>query len=173
MVRVKRVPTEELAVAAMQPSKRDVRISQYFSPNSIQLSLRSKTKKHVLSELVSLLPVEATSKNVILEILRGREELGSTGIGKGVAIPHCRSAVLPELMLVFGRSKRGIDFGAVDDNPVHLFFLIASPPIEVFNLYHPVLGRIVEVVRDKRTRDRLMDVEDAQAFLKLIEEVLA
>jgi PTS system nitrogen regulatory IIA component len=170
---MKLVQVGRLVVAAMQPSKRDVRISQYFSPHSIQFSLRSKTKKHVLSELVSLLPVEATSKNVILEILRGREELGSTGIGKGVAIPHCRSAVLPELMLVFGRSKKGIDFGAVDGKPVHLFFLIASPPIEMFNLYHPVLGRIVEVVRDKKTREQLMEVDDPQSFLKLMEEVLA
>jgi PTS system nitrogen regulatory IIA component len=157
----------------MDPSKRDVRISQYFSPHSIQLALRSKTKKHVLAELVGLLPVAATSKNVILEILRGREELGSTGIGKGVAIPHCRSAVLPQLMLAFGRSQKGIDFGAVDGKPVHLFFLIASPPIEVFNLYHPVLGKIVEVVRDKKTREQLMEVEDHQAFIKIIEEVLA
>jgi mannitol/fructose-specific phosphotransferase system IIA component (Ntr-type) len=157
----------------MQPPKPEVRISRYFAPHSIQLALRSRTKKHVLSELVSLLPVEAASKNVILEILRGREELGSTGIGKGVAIPHCRSAVLPDLMLVFGRSKRGIDFDSVDGKPVHMFFLIASPPIEVFNLYHPVLGKIVEVVRDKKTREQLMEVEDSAAFIKLIEEVLA
>jgi PTS system nitrogen regulatory IIA component len=157
----------------MNPSHREVRISQYFSPNSILLSLRSRTKKQVLSELVGVLPVETATKNVILEILRGREELGSTGIGKGVAIPHCRSAVLPELMLAFGRSNRGIGFGSIDGKPAHLFFLVASPPIEVFNLYHPVLGKIVEVVRDKKTRQQLMDVEDAQAFLKLIEEVLA
>ncbi|MCK4545819.1 MAG: PTS sugar transporter subunit IIA [Candidatus Eisenbacteria sp.] len=157
----------------MPPPKPEVRISQFFSPESIQLSLRSRTKKHVLSELVSLLPVETASKSVILEILRGREELGSTGIGKGVAIPHCRSAVLPDLMLVFGRSKRGIDFGSVDSKPVHLFFLIASPPIEVFNMYHPVLGKIVEIVRDKKTRERLMEVEDGPAFIKLIGEVLA
>lgn len=157
----------------MEISNREVRISQYFSPHSVQLSLRARTKSQVLSELVSHLPLEAGSKKVILELLRGREELGSTGIGKAVAIPHCRSAVLPNLMLVFGRSKKGIEFGAVDKKPVHLFFLVASPPIEVFNLYHPVLGKIVEVVRDKKTRDQLMEVKDSSEFIKLIEEVLA
>jgi PTS system nitrogen regulatory IIA component len=157
----------------MEPQKRDVRISKYFTPNSIELSLRARTKKHVLSELVTLLPLEATSRNVLLEILRGREELGSTGIGKGVAIPHCRSAVLPDLMLAFGRSKKGIEFGSVDGKPVHLFFLIASPPIEVFNLYHPVLGKIVEVVREKKTRERLMEIEDPSELIRVIEEVLA
>lgn len=157
----------------MDPSIRDVKISRYFAPSSIRLFLRARTKKQVLSELVSLLPVEVATKNVILEILRGREELGSTGIGKGVAIPHCRSAVLPDLMLAFGRSKRGIDFGSMDGKPAHLFFLVACPPIEVFNLYHPVLGKIVEVVRDKKTRETLMEVEDPAAFLRVIAEVLA
>jgi len=157
----------------MDPSKREVRISQYFSPHSIQLSLRARTKKQVLSELVSFLPVDTGTKSVVLEVLRGREELGSTGIGKGVAIPHCRSAVLPELMLAFGRSKRGIEFGSMDNNPAHLFFLVASPPIEVFNLYHPVLGKIVEIVRDKKTREALMEVKDPAGFLNLMEEVLA
>jgi PTS system nitrogen regulatory IIA component len=76
-------------------------------------------------------------------------------------------------MLVFGRSKKGIDFDSVDKKPVHLFFLVASPPIEVFNLYHPVLGKIVEVVRDKKTRDQLMEVKESSDFIKLIEEVLA
>ena len=157
----------------MHSSKSEVRISQYFSPHSVPLSLRARTKKQVLSELVSFLPVETTTKSVILEILRGREDLGSTGIGKGVAIPHCRSAVLPELMLVFGRSKKGIDFGSIDGKPAHLFFLVASPPIEVFNLYHPVLGKIVQIVRDKKTREQLMEVKDPAAFLKLMEEILA
>src|SRR5437879_10777138 len=85
-------------------------------------------------------------------MLRRRETLGSTGIGQGIAIPHCRSLVVNRLRVAFGRKLDGIDFKAIDDRPVHYFFLIVAPPLEVSNQYLPVLGKIAQFAKEPDVR---------------------
>ena len=75
-------------------------------------------------------------------MLKRRENLGSTGIGQGFAIPHCRSLVVNRLRLAYGRKVNGIEFNAIDGAPVYNLFLIVAPPLEVSNQYLPVLGKI-------------------------------
>ena len=64
----------------------------------------------------------------------------STGIGRGIAIPHCRSLVVNQLRVAYGRKQPGVDFNAIDGKPVTNFFLIVAPPLEVSNQYLPVTG---------------------------------
>ncbi|MFH1680980.1 MAG: PTS sugar transporter subunit IIA [Candidatus Eisenbacteria bacterium] len=150
-----------------------IHLSDYLDPNSLALSLKAGTKDEVLEELVGLLPIDAGSRNIALHLVKSREELGSTGVGKGIAIPHVRSTIFPNIMLAYGRSEKGIDFGAVDGQPVHNFFLVASPPIDPSNLYHPILAQIVRLVRLARNRKKLTESASKAELLNLIDELTA
>ncbi len=108
--------------------------------------------------------------DILLQMLRQREKLGSTGIGRGVAIPHGRTLAIPRLTVVFGRSEAGIDFDAMDKKPVQLVFLTVAPPQERSNLYLPVLGKIVEVVKGAKTRRRLLAAGGFDEVVEILEE---
>ena len=97
-----------------------------------------------------------------------RENLGSTGIGRGIAIPHCRSLVVNKLRVAFGRKPAGIDFKAMDDKPVHFFFLIVAPPLEVSNQYLPVLGKIAQFGKETDVPERLSALSTPADFMQLL-----
>ncbi|MFQ5792425.1 MAG: PTS sugar transporter subunit IIA [Acidobacteriota bacterium] len=94
----------------------------------------------------------------------------TTGIGKGVAIPHGRTTATAEVRIAFGHSKEGIDFGAVDDRPVHLIFMVLAPPVEEDNRYLPILGKLVETLSDDSKRQQLSQVGSFQEFLEAFED---
>jgi len=123
-----------------------------------------------MRELVSLLGIDERSRGILFKMLKRRENLGSTGIGKGIAIPHCRSLVANELRVAFGRSEKGVDFEAIDGKPVHFFFLIVAPPLEVSNQYLPVLGKIAQFSKEEGVEDRLRSIESEDEFLALLDE---
>src|SRR3712207_749919 len=106
-------------------------LRDFFTPDSITLTLRGESKEEVLAELVGLLRMDERSSGTLLRIIQRRENLGSTGIGRGIAIPHCRSLVVNKLRVAFGRKLQGVDFKAIDEKPVNFFFLIVAPPLEV------------------------------------------
>jgi PTS system nitrogen regulatory IIA component len=103
-------------------------------------------------------------------MLEQREKLGSTGIGRGVAVPHGRSLAMTRLAVVFGRSEAGVEFDSLDGKPVHLFFLTVAPPQDRSNLYLPVLGKIVETVKSARQRRRLLSAKDFEEVSEILEE---
>ncbi|MDH4350377.1 MAG: PTS sugar transporter subunit IIA, partial [Gemmatimonadota bacterium] len=98
-----------------------------------------------------------------------RENLGSTGIGRGIAIPHCRSLVVNRLRVAFGRKPEGLDFRAIDEKPVYNFFLIVAPPLEVSNQYLPVLGKIAQFAKEPDTPDRLAKLKAPDEFMELLD----
>ncbi len=148
-------------------------LEKYFQEELFLPELHSKSKDDVLEELVESLVKEQVVKNktIILETLKKREMLGSTGIGKGIAVPHCRTLAVPNVTIVIGISEKGIDFEAVDDKPVHIFFLITAPPQDKMNLYLPILGKIVEIVRDTKMRKLLLDVKTFADFKTVLKKV--
>ena len=107
---------------------------------------------------------------MLFKMLKRRETLGSTGIGQSIAIPHCRSLVVNRLCCAFGRRLEGIDFKAIDDKPVHYFFLIVAPPLEVSNQYLPVLGKIAQFAKEPDVPERLARLTKPGDLLKLLEE---
>ena len=147
-----------------------MRLRELFTAEAVELDLESDDKDGVLKELVSLLDLDEKSEGILYKTLKRRENLGSTGIGKGIAIPHCRSLVVNRLRLAYGRKPGGVDFNAIDGQPVHNLFLIVAPPLEVSNQYLPVLGKIAQFAKDPEVPDRLADIETAEAFLKLLDE---
>jgi mannitol/fructose-specific phosphotransferase system IIA component (Ntr-type) len=147
-----------------------MRLTEFFSPDAIELNLQSTTKDDVLKELTALLKLDPKSDGTLFKMLKRRENLGSTGIGRGIAIPHCRSLVVAKLRVAFGRKLEGIDFRAIDDKPVHYLFLIVAPPLEVSNQYLPVLGKIAQFAKDPDVPERLAKLGDPGEFIKLLEE---
>lgn len=147
-----------------------MRLQEFFEPNAISLQLRGATKEDVLAELVGLLRMDERSSGTLLRIVQRRENLGSTGVGHGIAIPHCRSLVVNRLRLAFGRRAEGVEYQAIDGRPVFNLFLIVAPPLEISNLYLPVLGRIAQFAKDADVPSRLNSLKTPEDFLRLLEE---
>jgi mannitol/fructose-specific phosphotransferase system IIA component (Ntr-type) len=146
-----------------------MRLRDLFTADVVKLELQSEAKDDLLKELVSLLALDPKSEGILFKTLKRRENLGSTGIGKGIAIPHCRSLVVNRLRLAYGRKPSGVDFNAIDGAPVHNFFLIVAPPLEVSNQYLPVLGKIAQFAKDPEVPERLLDLETSAEFLDLLD----
>ena len=147
-----------------------MRLREFFSEDAVKLELESTTKDQVLKELVSLLKLDEKAHGMLFKMLKRRETLGSTGIGQHIAIPHCRSLVVSRLRCGFGRSLKGIDFKAIDDEPVNYFFLIVAPPLEVSNQYLPVLGKIAQFAKEPDVPPTLSKLTTPAEFLTLLEE---
>ena len=146
-----------------------MRLRELFSAETVTLELESETKADTLRELLGLLALDGRSEGVLYKTLKRRESLGSTGIGKGIAIPHCRSLVVNQLRLAYGRKPSGLDFNAIDAAPVHNFFLIIAPPLEVSNQYLPVLGKIAQFAKEPDVPRLLAELESVDGFLELLE----
>ena len=145
-------------------------LKDFFSPDAITLNLRGGSKDEVLAELVGLLRMDERSTGTLLRIIQRRENLGSTGIGRGIAIPHCRSLVVSRLRLAFGHRAEGVDYQAIDGKPVCNFFLIVAPPLEISNQYLPVLGRIAQFAKEPDVPDRLTALKSEDDFWRLLQD---
>jgi len=146
-----------------------MRLRELFTAEVVKLDLEGETKDDLLKELVALLGLDEKSEAILFKTLKRRENLGSTGIGRGIAIPHCRSLVVNRLRLAYGRKPSGVDFNAIDSSPVHNFFLIVAPPLEVSNQYLPVLGKIAQFAKDPDVPEELLDIEAPEEFLALLD----
>jgi nitrogen PTS system EIIA component len=145
-------------------------LREFFSEDAVKLELEGTTKDEVLKELISLLKLDDKAEGMLFKMLKRRENLGSTGIGRGIAIPHCRSLVVNRLRVAFGRKTGGLDFKAIDDKPVQFFFLIVAPPLEVSNQYLPVLGKIAQFSKEPDVPERLLTLPTPADFMALLEE---
>lgn len=135
-----------------------VKITDYMSEDLISLKLKSKNKDDVLMELADLIAVSPdvhNEENVIYKALIEREKLGSTGIGKGVAIPHAKTDAADRLTIAFGISKDKIDFKSLDNESVNIFFVFASP-MKNSQVYLKVLARISRLIREEEFRNELL-----------------
>ena len=147
-----------------------MQLRELFSPEAVSLSLEATTKDEALKELIHALGLDDKSEGILYKMLKRRENLGSTGIGRSIAIPHWRLLVVNRLRVAFGRSEKGIDFKSIDDKPVNYVFLIVAPPLEVSNQYLPVLGRIAQFSKEADVPERLAALAQAEEFLALLEE---
>jgi mannitol/fructose-specific phosphotransferase system IIA component (Ntr-type) len=145
-------------------------LREFFSPDAVKLELEGTTKDDILREMIALLALDEKSDGMLFKMLKRRENLGSTGIGRNIAIPHCRSLVVSKLRVAFGRKSEGVDFKAIDEKPVKFFFLIVAPPLEVSNQYLPVLGKIAQFSKEPEVPDRLLALGSPEEFMGLLEE---
>ena len=145
-------------------------LREFLRDDAISLSLANRSKDEVLKELIQLLQLDDKSQGMLYKMLKRRENLGSTGIGRGIAIPHCRSLVVNNLRLAFGRRLEGVEYKSIDEKPAQFFFLIVAPPLEVSNQYLPVLGKIAQFAKEEDVPRRLNELATPAAFLQLVEE---
>jgi len=147
-----------------------VELREFFDRDAVNLDITGESKDEILKELISLLKLDEQSAGILFKMLKRRENLGSTGIGRGIAIPHCRSLVVNRLRVAFGRKPKGVEYNAIDNQPVHNFFLIVAPPLEVSNQYLPVLGRLAQFAKDPEITKRLAELQSPDEFVQLLEE---
>jgi PTS system nitrogen regulatory IIA component len=134
-------------------------LREFFSEDAINLDLQGNTKDEILKELISLLKLDEKSEGMLFKMLKRRENLGSTGIGRGIAIPHARSLVVNKLRVAFGRKASGVDFKA-----------IVATPLEISNQYLPVLGKIAQFSKEPDVPQRLLALTEPSQFMALLQE---
>ena len=147
-----------------------MRLHEFLSDDAIDLTLRATQKDEVLLEMIRLLKLDEAATSALFRMARRREHLGSTGVGRGIAIPHCRAPAIDHLRLAFGRTRDRIEYQSIDDQPVRFLFLIVAPPVEVSNNYLPVLGKIAQFAKEPDVPDRLLQITSPKEFLALLEE---
>jgi len=135
------------------------------------LDLTASAKEGVLAELSGALSAvePALERDRLLQVLRDREALQSTGIGEGVAIPHGKLSGLDRLVATFARSRSGVDFESIDGQPTQLFFLLVVPE-QSGGQHLKALARISRFFRDASFREKLLAAEDLDAIFRSIEE---
>ncbi|MBZ0256089.1 PTS sugar transporter subunit IIA [bacterium] len=143
-----------------------------ISPHCIKAPLQSTTKEEVLAEMVDLLVSvkRLPHRDAIYEALIEREEVGSTGIGHGVALPHAKCVEVKEIYIACGVSKEGIDFDALDREPVYIFFLILAPRTAP-GQHLKVMSLLTRFLSKASVREELMKSEDADALYSVLFKV--
>jgi mannitol/fructose-specific phosphotransferase system IIA component (Ntr-type) len=146
-----------------------VLLTELLTVDRVRVPLGSRTKSDVLRELVELAATRRNADSVesMLAAVREREQVLSTGIGGGVAIPHGKTPHVDQLMLAAGVAPAAIDFDALDGQPVQLFFLLVGPE-SASGAHVKALSRISRLLRRDRLRSDLLAANTAEAFLDVI-----
>lgn len=146
-----------------------MRIMDILDKDFIISDLSASNKKEVFRELITVFSYKyrKLDQGNLLTVLMEREKLGSTGIGEGVAIPHGKIKDLEGLILSFGRSKEGINFGAIDGKPVYLFLLLVAPENSAAS-HLKALAKISRMFRNPSLRKGLMKAESKEEIVQLL-----
>jgi PTS system nitrogen regulatory IIA component len=143
-------------------------IADLVTPRGVIAQLRAPTKRQVLQELARrAATVTGLADKRIYDALAERERLGTTGIGTGIAIPHCRLPELARLYGMFARLERPVPFEAIDDQPVDLVFLLLAPA-EAGAEHLKALARVSRLLRDRAMCEKLRGANSADALYALL-----
>ncbi len=147
-----------------------MKILDVLHPDAILSDLKSQDKKSVLEELVEPIShITGMDHHELVRVLIDREQLGSTGIGDGIGIPHGKVKGLESMIIGFGLSKRGVEFDSIDNKPTNLFFTLITPD-QSTGLHLKLLARISRLLKDDSFRHSLLSASSPEEILNLIEE---
>ncbi len=148
-----------------------MRVVDILSAQAIVPHLQSRTKVEALRELASHLAscYPDISAEQLLAVLLEREQLGTTAIGEGIAIPHGKLPGLKKVLAAFGRSPEGMDFKSLDGNPTHLVFLLVAPE-DSAGVHLKALARISRLLKDPAFRRRLLQAGEREELYRIIKE---
>ena len=150
-----------------------MKLSEVLTTDLVKMDLRATSRDEAIRELVQLLAdrgrIRPQDVDPMVEAVLQREHLGSTAIGRGVAIPHAKAPAARDLMAAFGRSNAGIEFAAIDGEPVHLVFLLASPP-DSQRAHLKALAHISRLLTKQDLHARILEAKDAAELLAMINE---
>ncbi len=151
-------------------------ITQFLNNECIIADIEASSKDEVLEILArrasSLLSKDDLAKPLVdatevLSVLKEREQLGSTGIGGGVAIPHGKIKGIEHLFVLFARSLKGVPFDALDQKAVYAIFLLLAPEA-TSTAYLKILARISRLLKDKAVYNALLKAKDAKELMEVI-----
>lgn len=148
-----------------------MKLSEIVPKEAIILDLKSKSKIEVMRELVRALKDSKIELDVeeVVQTLVERERLGSTGIGDGVAIPHGKVKGITKVVAAFGRSKKGVDFDALDGKPVKLFFLLLAP-VESTDVHLQALAKSSKMLQNKKLREKLLSANSKDEIFEVFDK---
>ncbi|MCM8799184.1 MAG: PTS sugar transporter subunit IIA [Candidatus Omnitrophica bacterium] len=150
-----------------------MKIMDFLSKKAIVLNIKSTKKEEVIKELVDALinaeEIEKRHRNKIVDALLAREKLGSTAIGQGIAIPHAKSEYVEKLVAALGISSSGVNFDALDEEPVYIIFLLLAPQ-DSAGPHLKALASISRLLKDKYFRENLKACKDEKSIINLINQ---
>jgi len=146
-----------------------VKIQDILQKNSIITNLEPTDKTALLSQMGKYLAslYDLRDQDLIVRKILDREAEMSTGIGFGIAIPHARIEGIDRVYMAAGRSVKGIDFNAIDEQPVHLVFMMLSPA-SASSQYTQLLSSLSRVMSYEEIRSSLVETDDPEKFLEVI-----
>lgn len=147
-----------------------MKLADYLRPDLVVTDLEPEAPEEVFGRLVDPLVRAGVVEEAepVVAALLSRERVLSTGIGQGIAVPHAICAELDATIVVVGVSRTGIDFHAIDDAPVHLFFVLLSPPDRT-NHHIKLLARIARLLRDPRLAEDLRRARSPREVIETVE----
>ncbi len=147
-----------------------MRISQLLNKDSIIANLTANNKQGVIKELAAAISETTNaSDQQIATVLMEREELGSTGIGGGIAIPHGKLNLVENIIIGFGLSKIGIEYDSLDNKPVHIFFLLLTPDNSTGG-HLKVLAQISKLLKMDEFKNRLVASSSVDEIFTVIND---
>ncbi|NQT81456.1 PTS sugar transporter subunit IIA [bacterium] len=144
---------------------------ELLDKDSILISLESVTKDDVLEEMVNVLDSAGKIKNrdTVLKAIVDRERIMTTGIGNGVAVPHCKTSAVDHLVAALGISREGIDFQSPDNQPAHLIFILVAEENNP-GPHVRALARLAKLLSSKGVRDALLAARSPEDLLQTIKD---
>ncbi|MDD3642346.1 MAG: PTS sugar transporter subunit IIA [Candidatus Krumholzibacteria bacterium] len=149
-----------------------MKLTDAIGPENVKLDMEATDKREAIEELIELMAesCERCDADTILEAVLARERDGSTGLEKGVAIPHAKCDAVARLRIVVGVSHDGVDFESLDGKPSHLFFLLVAPTGES-GPHVQAIAKIVKMIKLDRFRERLIKAKRPEDVIETIERV--
>ncbi len=146
-------------------------LQELMGERFIIMDLAGRTKDKAIEELSEIFVKNNTieDKDEFVALIKKREEIESTGIGEGIAIPHARSNSVKELRVAFGRSKKGVDFKALDRRPVYLIFMIAAPN-ELRKPYLQAVAKVARFLRSKVLKEAIIKASSQEEVMDLVRD---
>lgn len=148
-----------------------MKITDYLTSDLVIAELVETNKDATLKRLAAGVTgvFSELSDEKIITVLSDREALGSTGIGNGIAIPHGKMAELEKIIVLFARSREGVEFASVDGQPAHLFFLLLAPENSA-GTHLKILAQISRILKNREFCDKLLNASDGLSLFNMIRQ---
>jgi mannitol/fructose-specific phosphotransferase system IIA component (Ntr-type) len=153
------------------PTAQTTEINQLLRPEQVRIGLPGTSKTEVIDALIDVLDghEEIDSLQAVRTAIFDREEMMSTGVGKGLGLPHAKTPAATDTVAAFATTAEPVNFGAIDDEPIRLLFLLVGPE-EHKSKHIKILGRISRLVSRDTLREQLVAAGDPETVIDLIRQ---
>jgi len=153
------------------PTTQTTEINQLLQPEHVRIGLPERSKTDVINALIELLEGHEGIDNLdaVRQAIFEREDMMSTGVGKGLGLPHAKTPAVTETVAAFATTAEPVDFGAIDDEPIRLLLLLVGPE-EHKSRHVKILGRISRLVSRDSLRERLIEAPDPETVIDVLRE---